>query len=389
MKNRPPAPVTIRDVAHAAGVSPASVSMALRGTGSISDKSRKRIRAIAKKLGYSPNPLLASIASRRFHIIDPERWSPVALLVCGSDVHPAERLQPETEQRAAELGYRIRAYDIRALRSPPDLGKQLYSQGCVGIIVTPLFGETRLPALPWEKFCVVGRGFNWFPTPFPVVRAEAFHAVCRVWERLRQHGYRRIGFAVLRHEPTHHDDAHRRAAALYCQSMAAAAAADIPVLDAPMVPWDVAAERTAEWVTKYRPEAVIGFNFGVSQWLATAGFKMPEDFGFAALHMDRSNTVGGRAVAGILNNLPAQQVCALELLDQRIRHRMFGLDDAPLQTLIPCPWVEGETLARRHRPAGTPAPVTTGAAEIGDLIPGNGGTHAPEHPPVATATVAG
>ena len=47
--------VTLKDIAKKAGVTPATVSMALNGKGSISDGTRKRIERIAKEMGYYPS----------------------------------------------------------------------------------------------------------------------------------------------------------------------------------------------------------------------------------------------------------------------------------------------------------------------------------------------
>jgi LacI family transcriptional regulator len=56
--------VTIRDVADAAGVSPAAVSYALRGL-HVSDETEERVRKVAAELGYEANPIARALASGR------------------------------------------------------------------------------------------------------------------------------------------------------------------------------------------------------------------------------------------------------------------------------------------------------------------------------------
>lgn len=56
--------VTIREVAEAAGVSPAAVSYALRGI-QVSEETQARVRRVASELGYEANPIARALASGR------------------------------------------------------------------------------------------------------------------------------------------------------------------------------------------------------------------------------------------------------------------------------------------------------------------------------------
>ena len=63
--NGPGRPVTLRDVARAAGVSVATASKALNGQGRMADETRERIRQAAKALGFRPNGLAQSLSRQR------------------------------------------------------------------------------------------------------------------------------------------------------------------------------------------------------------------------------------------------------------------------------------------------------------------------------------
>lgn len=56
--------VTLLDVAERAGVSRMTVSKVMRGTGSISEETRNRIKQAADDLGYLPNSLAGALSSR-------------------------------------------------------------------------------------------------------------------------------------------------------------------------------------------------------------------------------------------------------------------------------------------------------------------------------------
>lgn len=59
----------IADVAHAAGVSKATASRALSGTGYVSDATRARVRAAAKELGYVPTTSAVSLVTGRHRTV--------------------------------------------------------------------------------------------------------------------------------------------------------------------------------------------------------------------------------------------------------------------------------------------------------------------------------
>ncbi|MGH8805819.1 MAG: LacI family DNA-binding transcriptional regulator, partial [Polaromonas sp.] len=56
--------VTLADVAQAAGVSPITVSRALRGERAVDPELVARVQAAAHKLGYVPDPAARALASR-------------------------------------------------------------------------------------------------------------------------------------------------------------------------------------------------------------------------------------------------------------------------------------------------------------------------------------
>ena len=57
--------VTRKDIAEQAGVSVSVVSRALNNSGYVESEKKARILQIAEELGYSPNPVAMSLASRR------------------------------------------------------------------------------------------------------------------------------------------------------------------------------------------------------------------------------------------------------------------------------------------------------------------------------------
>ena len=61
--------VTIKDIAKEAGVSYQTVSKALRGTGSVNEKTAKRIKQIAQTKGYIPSIAARAMTTRKSQLI--------------------------------------------------------------------------------------------------------------------------------------------------------------------------------------------------------------------------------------------------------------------------------------------------------------------------------
>ena len=62
-------PVTIKDVAKAAGVSPSTVTRVIQNKSTISDETKKRVRKAMKELNYHPNLIARSLVSSYTQVI--------------------------------------------------------------------------------------------------------------------------------------------------------------------------------------------------------------------------------------------------------------------------------------------------------------------------------
>ncbi|WGH77183.1 LacI family DNA-binding transcriptional regulator [Jannaschia ovalis] len=61
--------LTLRDVSEASGVSEMTVSRVLRNRGDVSDATRAKVIAAAKRLGYVPNKIAGALASNRVNLV--------------------------------------------------------------------------------------------------------------------------------------------------------------------------------------------------------------------------------------------------------------------------------------------------------------------------------
>jgi LacI family transcriptional regulator len=122
--------VTIREVADAAGLSPAAVSYALRGI-MVSEETQERVRRLADELGYEANPIARALASGRSGM--------VGILGPSLDDLWQQRLVTEAGRVLLE---RERYALVLDAGGDPDrqrmLARQLRDQHVDGLIVSPV-----------------------------------------------------------------------------------------------------------------------------------------------------------------------------------------------------------------------------------------------------------
>jgi len=328
---------TLADVAALAGVTPGAVSLILRGAGRFSEETRRKVKQAAARLRYRPNPILASYKTGKFKGKSASHAVPIALVFVDSTAGKSPEEGPWMH-RAAELGYRLHAFNLNDYDNPLRLGDVLYARGVRGILLTQLYGRRELPELGWNRFACVCVPRPFFPVPFDVVRHRLFESTCRCFEEARLRGYERIGFDVQIHRSwgsSHPDDRMRRAAALYCLDQQPRRLR-VPIHAARLSE----TESFVEWVGKQQPEAVISANGSRLRLVREAGHRVPEEMGFAGIHLGPSEI----DVAGFIVDSGVERVKAVEVLDHHIRHNLIGPRPDPMEHLVFHGWNEGVTL---------------------------------------------
>jgi LacI family transcriptional regulator len=334
--------VTMHDIAERANVSVATVSLALRGRGSISEKRGHAIRQLAKEMGYRPNPLLASLAAKQFSDAQQLEGTPLAIFSFPPeqpDGRPHNNLyHAALQQEARLLGYTTQLVEFPSATTPAALYRRLYNCGMQGIIIT---GSVDMDDFGrhfnWEAFTVVQCARYRFSHAFHTVRPNIVQAVTLAFNTVRERGYQRIGFALGRHHTQLEDDLDRHGAAYSLQQTYLPKKHHVPLH---LAHFDDK-EAYLTWFHKYRPEVVIGFGVGYYWWLVGEGLSIPDDVAFVTLHkMDCQQ--GNLTGVNQHNDLIARQ--SVQLLDQLFRNHQRGISEHSIHQLIPSTWHEGTTL---------------------------------------------
>ena len=332
--------------------------MALRNHAKIPLSTRQRIEDSARKLGYRPNPLIAALATRHFRS---ERTGRIPLAYIR--MPQADSTQEEVEQtqikiqqaEGQKLGYWVETFAVSTFKDGAQATRVLFSRGFQGIILQRHFQLDLLPGMDWNRFCIVEWGESSADPVAPAGRlpyratVDHFDLVRRTWDEVWKRGYRRIGFAFLPLSDTVPEDDVRWGAAQSCLRRVPPRQRIPPYIPL-RVHWKDSG-LLADWVRRYRPDAVIGFN-GFFLWgLRNEGFRVPEEIGFAALHRPEPTKDYHYNDSGMKEMNLEIMLAALELMDQRVRHHQYGLSKESRTVMIAAQWIEGNTLPPKAPPS--------------------------------------
>ena len=341
--------VNHRAIAAAAGVSRATVSLALRDAPSLREETRARVKAVAARLGYRSHPVVATYmhyVSRgrslgRYHatlaLIGDQPFEPLPSSNPQAGLTIRQEFRTGIERRARELGYFIETFVARPLGLPPArLQKILRSRGVSGVIFTEcpaLFDGDD--ALDWSEFSAVTYGYGVRRPDISRACSNHFMIVTRLLETLRRRGYRRIGF-VSNIAADRGGYLLARSAFLGFQSEQPARH-NVPHLS--YAEWKPSV--FAAWLRRHRPDVVVSPDASlIVQSLRALGIDVPAKIGVAGYRLTAEET----EIGGFSQNYPDVGAAAVDLLVGQIQRNERGPAPRTKLVLIDGTWREGATL---------------------------------------------
>lgn len=339
--------VTQGDIAAAAGVSVMTVSLALRNRPEVASATAARVRELAARLGYRPDPALSALVHHR-RSGSKRITAAIALLTSWPTRDawirtPVGRLAWEgARQRAQDYGYRLDHLWLGArgaqARRVSDI---LLHRGIRGVVLAPIFGTLADMAFPWDRFATITlERYPDFP-PLAHVSPNHYADLTLAWTRLRALGYRRIGLAapaMLMERGQHRWEA----AQLIQQQLHAARRDRIPTLLAESTEPAPIAE-TDRWLRRYRPDVVVSPSPEFRQALIAGGWRIPQDVAYASLQIQLEDG----NVAGINQHRDQMGAACIDALHARLMRSEIGIPVLLTGTTVDGEWVEGPTAPSR------------------------------------------
>ena len=334
-------------IAEKLGISTATVSLALRGKGTISAELAAQVRAMADSMGYRPNPMLSSLASKRFRRVNESDTIPVAMIDFINKNVGTDLYAPSISSRAQELGYSLTTISAKELGRYNRPCQTLHNRGVEGIIIVgPVESTAFRENFEWDLFSVIQCGRFFEPLPFDTVRPNIFQSIKMAFRKAIARGYRRIGFGFGLHITVLEDDESRLATALALQQLEQAPEDRVPPFLGSLGDRDA----FLDWAKAHRPDCIIGFHIGQCAHLVEHGIQVPGDVGFICLHLSgvqSLNSDGSLCFSGTDQNYKEIATQSMNLLDQKIQYHEKGAPLLPKHVLVPSSWIEGETLPDR------------------------------------------
>ncbi|WP_332835127.1 LacI family DNA-binding transcriptional regulator [Geminisphaera colitermitum] len=346
--NRP----TQKDIARAAGVTQATVSLALRHHPAIKPETIALVHEAAGKLGYTPDPYLSGLSSYRKRIRPPEHRATLAWLSNDADGRTWKRSPVFTAYhegaltRATELGYRLEDHCLHASdMNSTRLAAILRARNIPGILVAPQPEPNTRIDFPFEHFSAIAIGYSLVEPRLHLVTWHQFRAMETLFRKLLALGYRRPGLALMEESDERSD--HNWSAAFWSEQRRLPAARQVP----PLIKPQLSRDQFMRWFRRHHPDVVISLWLRIDDWLKEAGVSVPHDTGFASLSLAETNA----PLSGLSENPRGIGAKAVEFVVDMIHRFETGVPRQQSCLLVEGIWSDGETL--RHLPVSAPPPV--------------------------------
>ncbi len=195
--------VTMRDIAREVGVSVSTVSKALRDDPSLPESRCRGIQQTARRLGYRPNPLVATLMAQLHHHRrrdDPHQIAWLDLWEGDPVGFTTFNVGPSLEgarERAIELGYHIEVYRPAVEHITfAHLTRVLATRGHWGIIVPPVPDRHQKLPLDMKRLAAVTIGTSLKSPIIHRVSPNHFQAGLLAFKKMRGMGFRRVGMLL-------------------------------------------------------------------------------------------------------------------------------------------------------------------------------------------------
>lgn len=360
--------ITLKDIAEKAGVSVATTSMALHNHPRIGEKTKVRVREIASRLAYVPDPKLAFL----MQYLRSDRNSQFTEIIgflnayrhrgVVRQLNTFRGLLQGAEAYATPLGYKIENLWLgEEGMTDKRMNDILRSRNIRGLILPPHPENHAHIRLDWGRLVVVSHGLS--------IDEPAVHCICShhffdarlAYQNLWNLGYRRIGFAVHKS----HDD---RTEHLWTGGFLSASreVSDRCRISEYIGP---SSEAFVKWFGKCKPEALIIAKMDFKKILESNGIHAPGDCAFAYLNLasckSSSDSVTGAVpaeyhdsgyagsslnpgeLAGIIQKHEEFGKIAAGLVVGALQQNKLGLPESPHRIVVKGYWVDGKSAPRK------------------------------------------
>lgn len=331
----------MRAVAEAAGVSVATVSLALRESPLLPAETRRKVADLARELGWTPNAAVSRVM-REIRSPGLATYRETLGFLLPAKIRPQEAwtgwLRAGLRAEAKRLGYGLEEFRTTGDRGEARrLTRELRARGIRGLVLGPPAGAKGTMELEWRHFAFVAIGYGTTAPRAHRVARDVAHTLRGVYGRLEALGYRRIGFVSSPNNEGRVEGSALAAHLLYRWERGGAQ-------PEPLVVARANDPALGPWLERERPDVVLATVLGVDEELRRMGWRVPAEIGFCGF-----NVQGARAPqTGIYADYEALGAAAVAQVSGLLERGEFGEPDRESALLVPGRWHEGKTVRPRR-----------------------------------------
>ena len=348
-------PPTIRSIAALAGVSKATVSLALRDNPRIRQSERRRIQQLAAECGYAPNAVMAHLLTQLRSGKTTSYQSTLGLVYATrppgdlNDLASFREWFTACRARAKQLGYGLDEFMLfEPGMTPGRLVQILDARNVRGLVVVGPFERSVIPVELdpiWQRSATVVIGVRPVRPALSCAANDQFSTSKNAVLALRELGYRRPGLCISFEVDAHVED--RFQGGFNTAQRTLPKADRLPVFA--YRPDNQ--ERFIRWVERYRPDVIVTLHHEVREWLRAARLDVPRDVGLA--HLDRVADL--QDWAGMRQNHEGVGYAAIDTVIGQLHRNEVGVPPFQKCTFTNSTWISGTTVRRLPGgPPGTP-----------------------------------
>lgn len=335
----------MRDIARKIGVSHVTVSLALRDHPRISAAMRRKVREVAEEIGYRPDPRLTALANYRKGKSETSTPAGIAWINAWPDPSKLRSYREfdlywkGASAAAEKYGYRLEEFRLGEDYPPQRLHRVLSTRGIRGLLLPPQDPQPEWDDFPWSGYSVVRAGSPLQSPRCHLVTADHLANMMLAFEKIRERGYKRIGFVTDgRETPRGHlvESGYRTARRLVDESDR------VPVLVMNAFQQAEHQEVLAAWLANHKADAILTNMAGLPAMLESIGLRVPEDVALAA-----TTVLDVDVDAGIDPHPEEIGRVGFLMLNSLINDGAHGIPAIFRQTLVEGSWVDGESLPDR------------------------------------------
>ncbi|MEX2607060.1 MAG: LacI family DNA-binding transcriptional regulator [Kiritimatiellia bacterium] len=338
------AKTTLRDIAKACGVSPATVSLALRNHPRISKATTHKIQETADKMGYQRDARISELMTHlQQNAADRSPETLAWITVCDKPTTLTNAylvgLFEGMKAQAERLGYRVDSFNISEKQGMPaeKVEKILLSRGIRGVVFAPMLeGNLTLP-LCIDAFANITASFKNHGIPISTALPNHCQNMRICLRHIRDLGYTRPGFYL--HPDLDEREDHRWRGAFLADTGKGSPFACGKVLRDYVNGKDLAA-----WIRKHNVDVLLTTERDSLPWLREQGYSFPEDLGFAALTANPGWYP--EPVSGINEHPEVLGTFAVDLLQGQLHRNNKGPTAFPKEVLYDGAWTGNFTVRR-------------------------------------------